>query len=258
MRNNTVKIAVIGLLVFSLSACGEKHPRDSQYNSAAINAKKLCTKVLFRCLPESKETTRFKPNKKSQENNAVDKDVYQLSDKEEHQIEQREQLVVYKEITQMLDLYFPGFWGDKPEDERMEWVRQVHFKLQEYDKAYNYDAKERGSLEGMSIICAILGIDFDQKPGHEPIVAFMQNNEYADSTRLSGTINYLTFVYLKRDFTLSGKFISKWALRSALRELPRPARKVPSLDDAPNETMYHKEYDIKKIYKDTIRNGGKR
>ena len=258
MRNNTLKITFIGLLVFSLSACGEKHPRDSQYNSTAINVKKLCTKVLFRCLPESKETTRFKPNKNSQENNTVDKDVYQLSDKEEHQIEQREQLVVYKEITQMLDLYFPGFWGDKPEDERMEWVRQVHFKLQEYDKAHNYDAKERGYLEGMAIVCAIIGIDFDQKPGHEPIATFMKNNEYPSLIRLGNTVNYLSFVYLKRDFTLSGNFISKWTLRSALAELPRPSRKVPSLNDAPNETMYHEEHDINKIYVNTIRNGGKR
>jgi len=193
-----LKVLFITTTTLLMTAC---EPAEPPYDRTIIVKEKECEEVQFRCLPESRNSkhvthTSNQPSP-TRKGTTVDQAPYQLSEREEQQIAHRKQQRMYKEITQMLDIYFPNFWGDTPEETKMDWVLQVHNKLRDYEKEDpKYTPSLRQSLQYMVIICAIVGIDFDQQQGHAPLTAFLKDSSWPESTRLSGVIDYLLFTYL--------------------------------------------------------------
>jgi len=177
--------------------------------------------------------------------------VYVMSKERLAAIRRDEKQRMYIEITKMLDLFYPDFWGDTPLDEQIKWIMQVERKKEDFAQMGN----SQGSLEKMAHICAIIGIDFDSKPEHRPIYTFLQSDIVDFST---DALDYLYFVYLERDYEGGGIHLNGWSMRDALGHLPYPKRHVPRFsDELPNGKSQNFDYSIWRIYKDLIREGGK-
>jgi len=180
--------------------------------------------------------------------------TYQLSEREEKAIKQRRKEKDYDEIAQMLDLFYPGFWKDAPQEERIQWVMQVEKKA----VRYNPTGAGRGPTQIMANICAMIGLDFETKPEMAPIVKYLSTIKNGNHGQMSQTMDYLHFTYLGWDYKLSGNYITGWSLSSALGSLPYPKRRVPRLsEDMPGGAMYQKAHDKWRVYKDTIWTGVK-
>lgn len=217
------------------------------FNRQAIDSTRLCTAMKYECQP------KFKDPKTQQRINANEvtpmKDVYQLSEKEEQAIELRRQQREYKEITQMMELYYPGFWQDKSQEERVQWVMEAEKLVHKYDLAGS-----RGRIELMAMICGIIGLDFDQNPDYDFIIRHFKRTELCKPCRLVDTFDYLYFNYLEKDFDDGGYQYNTWRLRDVMTYFPESQRHIPSFTHEFVE--YNREADIDRIYWETIRNGG--
>ena len=174
--------------------------------------------------------------------------VFVLSDKEEERIKRDNTLRMYKEIVQMLEIYYPGFW-DGVDDEKIKlaWVEKADEIVGHYYK------KNRGRLEIMASVCAIIGLDFETNPKLEFIVKRLKSTEY--DTPLRHLRDYLRFEVLKKDFDEQGYYYNSWSLRGTQEGMPRYTRHVPDFytenkPGDPNEDVWNK-------YVETVRYGGK-
>lgn len=83
-------------------------------------------------------------------------------------------------------------------------------------------------LKIMASICGIIGTDFSEKKLYKPITTYLenlQNNDYGG--HLSLIMHYLSFVYLQRDYSLSGDHLNTYILSFPTDVLPKPQRHVP-------------------------------
>ncbi|WP_318256342.1 hypothetical protein [Rodentibacter caecimuris] len=115
-----------------------------------------CAEIKYECLNESQ-------NKTTQENNMFK--PMQLNKEQWDDIRRRETLQVYSEVAKMLDIYYPGFWGDKDETFKLQWIENVDNIATKY-----YGKHERGTLEVIAQVCAIIGSDFETNPKLDFIV----------------------------------------------------------------------------------------
>jgi hypothetical protein len=177
--------------------------------------------------------------------------VYIMGKEELATIRRQNKRRMYLEISKMLDLFYPDFWGDTPVEEQIKWIMQVELKKEQFPKFGN----SQGALEVMTHICAIVGIDFDTKPEHKHLYDFL-TGEFDFST---DALDYLYFVYLERDYGRGGLHFNDWSMRDALGHMPQPQRHVPSFpDEMPDGKAQNFDYSIQRIYKDTIRKGGRK
>ncbi|THA01089.1 hypothetical protein [Rodentibacter pneumotropicus] len=196
-----------------------------------------CVEIKYECLNESQ-------NKMTQENNMFK--PMQLNKEQWDDIRRRETLQVYGEVAKMLEIYYPGFWGDKDEEFKLQWIENVDNIATKY-----YGKHERGTLEKMASICAIIGNDFETNPKLDFIVKKLKTSNV--DTPLSDIRKYLWFEVLKRDFDQSGRQYNTWSLRWVQEGMPPFTRKVPDFytewqEDNENENVWS-------IYKNTVRTG---
>ncbi|THA00692.1 hypothetical protein D3M79_03720 [Rodentibacter pneumotropicus] len=196
-----------------------------------------CAEIKYECLNESQ-------NKMAQDNNMFKPML--LNKEQWDDIRRRETLQVYGEVAKMLEIYYPGFWGDKDEAFKLQWIENVDNIATKY-----YRKHERGTLETMASVCAIIGSDFESNPKLDFIVQKLKTS-HVDSP-LNEIHNYLRFEILKKDFDEAGRQYNTWSLRWVQEGMPPFTRKVPDFytewkEDNETENVWS-------IYKKTVRTG---
>lgn len=194
-----------------------------------------CTEIKYECLNESQgmnnqENTMFTPMKLNKE---------QWDD-----IRRRETLQVYSEVAKMLDIYYPGFWGDRDEAFKLQWIENVDNIATKY-----YGKHDRGTLEKLASICGIIGSDFETNSNFKFIVNKIMSNRR--SIYLTDIRDYLRFEVMKKDFDISGIQYNSWSLREAQKGMPPFTRKVPDFNSEWREN--NEEENVWLIYKNTVR-----
>lgn len=188
------------------------------------------------------------------EGDLVSDKYYQMTEREERDSTLRKKQRWYTEIAEFVELLYPGFWGNTPKEEQIKWVMKVESIVRKFDP----NASGRGGIEIMAGICGIVGTDFESNPIHKPITDYLLSISKSDVGQLSQTWDYLSFSYMERDYSFSGRRYSGWALRDALAHLPRPKREIPRLSELPADKMYHEPSDIWKVYEETIVDRGEK
>ncbi|WP_238327289.1 hypothetical protein [Rodentibacter pneumotropicus] len=204
MKKFTALLSVF-ILVFTTSACSKASFRDEFFKQ------RPCTEVKYRCLPENQEKPMIDTSK-----------PYVLSAEEWAKIEQDKTLRMYKEISQMLEIYYPGFWeGVTDMQVKIDWVKQAH----ELTKKYSKYPTLRGEIENMAMICSILGINFDQDSRYGFIINKFKNND--SPSVLKDVHDYLRFEVLKKDYSEIGTYYTTWSLRGVQEGMPKITRHIP-------------------------------
>ncbi|WP_244151937.1 hypothetical protein [Rodentibacter myodis] len=109
MKKSTALLFILTFM-FLNSACSKASFREEFFKH------RPCAEVKYRCLPENQDKTMIDTSK-----------PYVLSAEEWTRIEQDKTLRMYKEISQMLEIYYPGFWeGVTDLQVKIDWVKQVH------------------------------------------------------------------------------------------------------------------------------------
>ncbi|THA09957.1 hypothetical protein [Rodentibacter pneumotropicus] len=194
-----------------------------------------CAEIKYECLNESqnrmaKENNMFKP--------------MQLNKEQWDDIQYRKKLKIYGEVAKMLEIYYPGFWGDKDETFKLQWIENVDQITQRY-----YPKRRRATLEKMASVCAIIGSDFETNPRLYFIVQKLKNS--LDDTDLSDIRDYLRFEILKKNYDEAGHQYNTWFLRGVQDGMPPFTRKVPDFytewkEDNETENVWS-------IYKNNVR-----
>ncbi|OOF53190.1 hypothetical protein [Rodentibacter genomosp. 2] len=198
---------------------------------------RYCVEIKYECLNESQ-------NKMTQENNMFK--PMQLNKEQWDDIRRRETLQVYGEVAKMLEIYYPGFWGDKDEMFKLQWIENVDNIATKY-----YGKHDRGTLERMASVCAIIGSDFERNPKFKFIVNKIMSNRR--SIYLTDIRDYLRFEVMKKDFDISGIQYNSWSLREAKNGMPPFSRKVPDFNSEWKED--NEKENVWSIYKNTVRTG---
>lgn len=233
------KKILLGLCTLSLISCDKEQSvsfREQFYQE------RLCPEIIYQCLPESqkndiKETTMFDPN-----------NPYKLSEVEWNGIKRHNTLRMYDEIAQLLDIAYPGFWQDKDAAFKRAWMEKVDSITKKF-----YPKSHRGALEIMALICAIIGVDFEQDPKLAFIVKHIKSSP--SSIALDDIHDYLRFEVLKEDYNLAGVYYSNWSLRDVMDFMPRLTRKVPDFNKMDRVQDVSKS--IYKKYLDEVYQGGR-
>ncbi|WP_244151927.1 hypothetical protein [Rodentibacter myodis] len=225
---NLNKIAIPLFMGLFLLGC-EKNFSEEFYKD------RRCAEIKYECLNESQamnnqENTMFIP--------------MELNKEQWDDIRRRETLQVYSEVAKMLDIYYPGFWGDRDEAFKLQWIENVDNIATKY-----YGKHERGTLETMASVCAIIGSDFETNSKLDFIVKKLKTSDV--DTPLNQIHNYLRFEILKKDFDEAGRQYNTWSLRWVQEGMPKFTRKVPDFytewkEDSPKENVWL-------IYKNTVR-----
>ncbi len=222
------KVAIPLLVSLFLLGCNKSF-NDEFYKN------RRCAEIKYECLNESQgmnnqENKMFTPMKLNKE---------QWDD-----IQYRKKIKIYGEIAKMLDIYYPGFWGDRDETFKLQWIEKVDDITKHY-----YPKRRRASLEKMASVCAIIGSDFETNPRLDFIVRKLKNS--LDDTDLSDIRDYLRFEILKKNYDEAGHQYNTWFLRDAQNGMPPFTREVPNFytewqEDNPQE-------DVWSIYKNNVR-----
>ncbi|THA15449.1 hypothetical protein [Rodentibacter pneumotropicus] len=225
--NNT---AILLLMSLFLLGC-EKSFSEQFYKD------RHCAEIKYECLNESQ-------NKMVQKNNMFKPML--LNKEQWDDIQYRKKLKIYGEVAKMLEIYYPGFWGDKDEEFKLQWVENVDKITQRY-----YPKRRRATLETMASVCAIIGSDFETNPKLD-FIAKKLKTSHVDSP-LNEIHDYLRFEVLKKNFDEGGVHYNTWSLRGAQDGMPPFTRKVPDFytewkEDNETENVWS-------IYKNTVRTG---
>ncbi|OOF57001.1 hypothetical protein BKK56_01780 [Rodentibacter genomosp. 2] len=212
--------------IFYLTGC-EKSFHDKFYEN------RQCPEIKFECLDESKENKMLDTSK-----------PYRLSQAQMDDIRRRETLKVYEEVAKMLDIYYPGFWRDKDKEFQLRWVEEVDNIATRF-----YGRHERGTLETMAQVCAIIGSDFENNPSFKFIVDKLKTSPV--DTPLDDVHDYLRFEVLKKDYSETGLQYNNWSLRGVQDGMPRFSRKVPDFDTEWKQD--NQQENVWSIYKRTVR-----
>lgn len=221
----------ISLLVLSITACSKSSFREQFFKE------RLCPEMQYKCLAEAQEKNMLELSR-----------PYQLTDEEEARIERNKTLIMYQEIAKMLDIYYPNFWQDTDEKTKLAWVE----KVDEITKRY-YPNRQRYHIELMASVCSIIGLNFETDPKLAFVVQKLKGGKY----RLLGEINsYLRFEVLQKDYDEAGNQYNNWSLRGVRQGMPPMTRHVPDFNT--EWKPYNPDENKLRIYKNTVRNGGKR
>lgn len=172
---------------------------------------------------------------------------YLLTEKDYARIEKHKTLRMYREISQMLDIYYPGFWdGVTDEKVKLAWMEKVH----QLANKYGDTPILRGEIEQMASICSIIGLDFETNPKFNFIVNKLKTNHSPSLFR--DIHDYLRFEVLQKEFSQMGTHYNTWSLRGVQDGMPPITRYIPDFyteakPQNPNENVY-------KIYKNTVLN----
>lgn len=232
MKKPTALLSVF-IIALSNTACSKADFREEFFKN------RPCAEVKYRCLLENQgnqEKPMFDPSK-----------PYVITAQDRADMEQDRTLRMYKEIGQMLEIYYPGFWeGVTDEQVKIDWVKQAH----ELTKKYSKYPTLRGELENMAMICSILGINFDQDPKYKFIIDKFKNS---DSPSVLGDVHdYLRFEVLKKDFDDGGVHYNTWSLRGVQEGMPKITRYIP--DFYTESKPQNKQENVYKVYKKTVLN----
>ena len=245
------------LLALLLNACGDKavaKPADFRNKAYYVDKAKFtqgrpCAEVLFKCLPESQDkgwqaqkqnkensieffeltpevNARFKKvvkdwNKKYEENPM---DPYVISSKDKAFFDEVELKNYLKDREKSLEKEFPGFWRDVPKPVRYRWLRRAITKAQKY----KYVGEMTYSIS-MIELCARIGLDFDLNPKWKALTTFISLPDGPLLSYDSMALDYIDFTVFDKNTDIEDNKITSWSLQTALRYLPYPNRKVPSL-----------------------------
>ncbi len=226
-----------------ITACQEKSYREQFFKD------RPCKAIRFFCLQEAQPKQTQQANKQQEAPMVDPNKPYQLSKQEMDAIKQRKTERMYDEITQMLDIFYPDFWMDKDKDFQMAWVAKVDTITKHY-----YPRRSRGKLELMALICAIIGSDFEDKPELDFIVKRLKSDGGVATSPIL-ILNWLRFEILEKNYSIRGTQYNNWSLRGAGTGMPPITRHIPDFDDEwlpdnPDENVW-------KVYKDTVRKGGR-
>ena len=217
---------LIILSILVLVSC-QKSFHDKFYES------RKCSEIKFECLDESKEEKMLDKNK-----------PYRLSQVQMDDIRRRETFKVYEEVAKMLGIYYPGFWKGKDKEFQLKWIEEVDNIATRY-----YGKHDRGTLEKMASVCAIIGIDFETNPNLNFIVAKLRTSKV---DRPLGEIrDYLRFEILKKDYDQAGRQYNNWRLRGVQDGMPPFSRRVPDFDTEWKED--NEQENVWSIYSRTVR-----
>ncbi|OOF53192.1 hypothetical protein [Rodentibacter genomosp. 2] len=194
-----------------------------------------CTEIKYECLNESQNTT-------TQKNNMFT--PTQLNKEQWDDIQYRKKLKIYGEVAKMLEIYYPGFWGDKDEMFKLQWIENVDQITQRY-----YPKRRRATLETMASVCAIIGSDFETNPKLD-FIAKKLKTSHVDSP-LNEIHDYLRFEVLKKNFDEGGVHYNTWCLRWVQEEMPPFTRKVPDFSTEWRED--NETENVWSIYKNNVR-----
>ncbi|KMK51594.1 hypothetical protein RO21_05265, partial [[Actinobacillus] muris] len=164
-------------------------------------------------------------------------------------IEKHKTLRMYREISQMLDIHYPGFWdGVTDEKVKLAWMEKAH----QIAKKYYAPPLARGEISMMAHICSIIGLDFETNPKFQFVVDKLKNDEYGTSNTSISIIDYLRFELLRKDYDIGGIHYNTWSLKDTQEGFPPITRYIPDFyteakPQNPNENVY-------KIYKNTVLN----
>ncbi|WP_018652940.1 hypothetical protein [Actinobacillus capsulatus] len=235
MKKPTALLSVFVITLLN-TACSKAGFREEFFKN------RPCAEVKYRCLLENlenQEKPMFDPSK-----------PYVITAQDRANMEQDRTLRMYKEISQMLEIYYPGFWeGVTDEQVKIDWVKQAH----ELTKKYSKYPTLRGELENMAMICSILGINFDQDPKYKFIIDKFKNS---DSPSVLGDVHdYLRFEVLKKDFDDGGVHYNTWSLRGVQEGMPKITRYIP--DFYTESKPQNQQENVYKIYRKTVSKGGR-
>lgn len=222
----------ISLLVLSITACSKSSFREQFFKE------RHCPEMQYKCLAEAQEKNMLELSR-----------PYQLTDEEEARIERNKTLIMYQEIAKMLEIYYPNFWQDTDEKTKLAWVE----KVDEITKRY-YPNRQRYHLELMASVCSIIGLNFEI----DPKLAFVvQKIKSSNNEGVLVDINdYFRFEVLQKDYDEGGNQYNNWSLRGGRQGMPPMTRHVPDFNT--EWKPYNSEENRRRIYKNTVRNGGKR
>ncbi|WP_303013698.1 hypothetical protein [Rodentibacter pneumotropicus] len=232
MKKFTALLSVF-ILVFTTSACSKASFRDEFFKQ------RPCAEVKYRCLPENQEKPMIDTSK-----------PYVLSAEEWAKIEQDKTLRMYKEISQMLEIYYPGFWeGVTDMQVRIDWMS----KVDEISKRYFGNNRMEGEFMAMAHICSIISIDFENKPDFQFIVRKLKQDK-EDPFAVSNIIRYLRFEILKKDYDVAGYYYNTWNLRGVQEGMPKITRHIPDFytENKPRDTKEN----VYKVYEKWRQAGG--
>lgn len=175
----------------------------------------------------------------------------------------------YKEMEATMEKQYPGFWGETPRPVRHRWMRLCVVKGNKYgyglqtewlnqkgevlskDPNVIQDASEftikrlvldkdgkpqaiEGEVREMQQwieLCGRIGLYFDNELRWQYIVDFIKLPESVSMGHAGEAVTYIDFTTFEKDTTPRGDKITDWMMRTSLRHLPRPNRRVPSIND---------------------------
>ncbi|MBN6710756.1 hypothetical protein JFL47_13460 [Haemophilus haemoglobinophilus] len=220
----------LSLVAFVITACSKPSFREEFFKQ------RHCPEVRYQCLPESQEKKMLDLSQ-----------PYQLTD-EEARIKQDDTLRLHREVIKMLDIYYPDFWQDTDEKTQLVWMEKVDEITERY-----YPNRQRYHLERMASVCAIIGVNFEQEPKFDFIVKKIKSN--SDYGPLIDINDYLRFEVLQKDYDEAGNQYNNWSLRGVRDGMPPMTRHVPDFNT--EWKPYNPDENQRRIYWNTVRNGGK-
>ncbi|OOF59934.1 hypothetical protein [Rodentibacter myodis] len=205
MKKLTALLFIVTVILMN-SSCSKASFREEFFKH------RPCAKVKYRCLPENQEKTMIDPSK-----------PYVLNAEELAQIEQDKTLRMYKEISQMLEIYYPGFWeGVTDLQVKIDWM----IKVDEISKRYFGNNRMEREFMAMAHICSIIGTDFENKPNFQFVVRKLKQDK-EDPLAVSNIIRYLRFEILRKDYDVGGYYYNTWNLRGVQEGMPKITRHIP-------------------------------
>ena len=231
-------LGIIVVIAVGLAAVkGAKNTRDYRkfdYSQDVVNAGKLCPEVRYSCLSETQDKT-------GRETVLATQTPQSSND------------LAYAEVAEMMEIIYPGFWQETPQDEQLKWVMQV----ERIGAKYHYWPLNTRSLVTMAAICAVIGTDFESKAEHAPTVKFLTVLAKDGNGSVEEVLDYLLFAHLERDYDTSGKHYNSWTQRGRFKTFVEPPeRPVPHFDDVLEANHYREGHDAWKVFKSTIEDGG--
>ena len=245
---------IILIAAFLLIGCNAK-PSANNKKTSYVDFKKFkegrpCVEVQFKCLPESQDKSwQNKPTQDNIEDFELSPEkmkrykylinAWRLSkeerkkrkmlitdlDKDFHKKVEAKQFLL--DMEKSLEKEFPGFWREVPKKVRYRWIRRAMAKA----KKLGYGDGEITDNIQVIELCARIGLDFDLDPKWKYIVDFITIPEGINLGYAGEATNYIDFTIFNKDYDRAGNKYTDWYLRDALRYLPYPKRKVPSLHE---------------------------
>ena len=208
---------------------------------------RVCHKLLWKCLPESKDTKRWQiPLKNGLDSFELTKEVLEKEkaiiqrwrDEEDGKVKEQsmklsqlsegfydrvEAKKFLSKMEQRLAKEFPGFWRDVDLEVRFRWIQRAMNKA----KRFGSDPKINNAIVEL---CARIGLDFDKDPKWEPIVKFITSDPRNIETHMSIACDYIDWTVFGKPVGYSGVPITDWSMRRAIGKLPYPKKPYPKLN----------------------------